>query len=221
MSSHWWNGVGRAARGFAFYLLLAFVIGFFIYLRLGELVGSLAAWLSRSNNPRYALLSFSGLVASILLILTRFGFEINFLNRWIPAEKVRAYLAGLPLWVLIPLATIQALIFWQYFPSCLPPLSVQFAVAGTDRIYPPGALLEVKAGEGLTLIAETPEHDPTLSCYWEYSGSVFSGTKSQPSACYISLKFNHQGGQGVITVATTQGFCSQKSLFSLEIRVVP
>lgn len=220
MSSHWWNGVERAARGFAFYLLLSFLIGFPIYLRLGEL-GSLAGWLSRSSNPRYALLSFSGLFASLLLILTRLGFELNALSRWVSAEKVRAYLAGLPLWVLIPLTVIHALIFWQYLPSCLPPLSVQFVVAGTDRVYPPRALLEVKADEALTLIAETPDQDPTLNCYWEYSGSAFSGIKSQPSACHISLKFNHQGGEGVITVATTQGFCTQKSLFSLQVRVEP
>lgn len=215
-----WKKVAQIARGFGFFLIIAFGIGFFIYLRIGGLE-ALAKWLSQSSNPRMALITFSVFMTSVILVLIRLGFEVAPLNRWVSSEKVRSYVAGLPAWFLFAIIAIAVLVFWRYSPSCLPPSSVQFEVAGSGKTYPPLSTIEVKPGEALTLIAKTPDNNPTLGCYWEYSGSAFGGIKTQPSGCQISLKFRPEGGEGVITVATTQNFCTQKSLFSIKIYVRP
>ncbi len=209
----------RIARGFAFLILIAIVIGVFTYLRQWPFDG-IAQWLSQSSDPQRALIAFSFLVSTIFLFLVRLGFQVPILNRWISSELVGQYIAGLHFWMLIPLLLINILIFWRYFPSCVPPTSVQFYVGGTDKVYEPLSLLEVKAGESLTLVAKTADENKTLSCYWEYSGSAFGGLKSQASGCQISLRFLSQG-EGIITVSTKQDFCPQVSLFSIRVLVKP
>ncbi len=211
----------RIARGFAFLILLAIVIGVLIYLRQGPFDG-IARWLSQSSDPRSALIVFSFLASMIVVFLVRLGFEFHILDRLISSELVKQYIAGLHFWILIPLLFIGILIFWRYFPSCVPPTSVQFYVGGTEKVYEPLSLMEVKAGESLTLVARTADKNETLSCYWEYSGTAFGGLKSQSSGCQISLLFAPQAqGEGIITVSTKQNFCPQASLFSIRVLVKP
>lgn len=208
-------------RGIGSFLLISLLIGSLTYLRLAAPFDTLAKWLSQSRDPRLALVTFSSALAAISLLLIRFGFEVFPLSKWIPSDKLRAYVAGLPMWFLILLLFFTLLIFWQYSPTCVPPTGVQFEIGGTGRVYPPLSVLEMRAGQALTLIAKTPDANETLNCSWEYSGSAFGGIKNQVSGCQISLKFNPEGGEGVITVAVRQNFCTQISLFSLQVRVQP
>ncbi len=211
----------RIARGLAFLIFLSIVIGVLIYLRQGPFNG-IAQWLSQSSDPRSALVAFSFLASMILLILFRLGFQVPILNRLISSELVGQYIAGLNFWILIPLFFINILIFWKYLPSCVPPTSVQFYVGGTEKVYEPLSLMEVKPGESLTLVARAADKNETLSCYWEYSGSAFGGLKSQSAGCQISLLFGPQAqGEGIITVSTKQDFCPQASLFSIRVLVKP
>ncbi len=213
--------IQRFFRGIGFLFLIASLIVSLTYLQLGWPFDVLAKWLSQSRDPLLALIVFSILLATASLFLIRLGFEVFPLSRWIHSDKARDYIAGLPIWFLIPILFFGALIFWQYSPTCVPPTGVQFEIAGTGKIYPPLSVLDVRAGEALTLIAKTPDENETLNCSWEYAGSAFGGIKSQPSGCQISLKFSPEGGEGVITVAAKQNFCRQTSLFSLQVQVRP
>ncbi len=208
-------------RGIGSFLLISLLIGSLTYLRLAAPFDILAKWLSQSRDPRLALVTFSSALAAISLLLIRFGFEVFPLSKWIHSDKLRAYVAGLPIWFLILILFSTLLIFWQYSPTCVPPTGVQFEIGGTGRVYSPLSVLEMRAGQALTLIAKTPDENETLNCSWEYSGSAFGGIKNQVSGCQISLKFNPEGGEGVITVAVRQNFCTQISLFSLQVRVQP
>ncbi len=209
----------RVMRGFAFLIILTIIIGALIYLRQGPFDG-IAQWLSQSSEPRWALIVFSLGISTGILLLLRLGFQIPLLNRLIVSEHLGEYLGGLNSWILVPILFLEILLFWQYLPSCVPPIGVQFVVAGTDKVYEPLSVLEVKAGEALTLTAKDADQNKTLSCYWEYSGNAFGGLRSQSSGCHVSLRFQFPG-EGVITVATRQNFCPQLSLFSLRVLVKP
>src|SRR5512144_270920 len=61
---------------------------------------SVVIWLSESPNPQRALVAFSALVSSGALALLRLGIEVPKIKPFMSSESVRAYLAGIPLWVL-------------------------------------------------------------------------------------------------------------------------
>jgi len=209
----------RVMRGFTFLIVLTIIIGALIYLREGPFDG-IAQWLSQSSEPRWALIVFSLGISTGLLFLLRLGFQVPLLNRLIASERLGEYLVGLNIWILVPMLFVEILVFWQYLPSCVPPMGVQFKVEGANKVYEPLSVLEVKVGEGVTLVARDAGENKTLSCYWEYSGDAFGGTKSQSSGCQISLRFQFPG-EGIVTVATRQNFCPQTSLFSLRVLVKP
>lgn len=126
--------------GLAIYFLVAVVAG--VSIAMGAFPGKFDEWLSRSSNPRQALIFFSVLISSLVLVLVRAGVEINLLNM-AKGENFKRYVTGLPLWVLLFGFAISGLGFWNYSPRCKSPESVEFHIAGDSNTYLPLEVLDV------------------------------------------------------------------------------
>ncbi len=202
--------------GLAVYLTLAVLTGTSIALRISP--GKFAEWLSTSYNPQKSLICFSLLTSGVLLILARAGVELS-LFKFASIENIKRYVAGLPLWLLLLCTAASALGFWQYSPRCKPPEAVYFEILGTQTRYEPLSLMEVTPKQNLSIAARSPDPNVLLSCIsWEYVGPAFE-TLGEKSGCQINLKFSERSGSSFITLVTTQNFCSQQSIFSIEVKV--
>jgi len=202
--------------GLAIYLLVAVVAG--VSIAMGAFPGKFDEWLSRSSNPRQALIFFSLMISSIVLVLMRGGIEINLLNM-AKGENFKRYVSGLPLWVLLFGLAISGLGFWNYSPRCKSPESIEFHITGDPKTYLPLEVLEVSPNQSITITAKSPGDENLLSCIsWEFAGPSFQsqGTKN---GCDAAITFSEQPGSSYITLLVSQNFCNEASLFSLEVKL--
>ena len=202
--------------GLAIYLLVAVVAG--ISIAMGAFPGKFDEWLSRSSNPRQALIFFSLMVSSIVLALMRGGIEINLLNM-AKGENFKRYVTGLPLSVLLFGLAVSVLGFWNYSPQCKSPESVEFHIIGDPKVYLPLDILEVSPNQSVSITAKSPNDKDLLSCIsWEFAGPAFQsqGTKN---GCEATTTFSDQPGSSYITLLVSQNFCNEAALFSLEVKL--
>lgn len=204
--------------GLALYLLFAALVGVATVARI-SLMSTFSNWLSTSYDPRTALLFFSLLVGGLIMIFFRIGVEFPFYKISI-SDDVRRYIAGLPMWVLFLLVTASALGLWKYAPACQAPEAVYFEIVGTSNHYQPMGTLEVQPGQMLSIAAKSSDANAQFSCLsWEFNGPAFENM-GEKSGCQVNVKFSERPGASFITLVSAQNFCSQKSVFSLEVRVV-
>ena len=201
--------------GFAIYILLSVLIGISIAMR--ALPGQFDEWLGSSSNPRQALIYFSVLASSIILIFAHFGIEINNYFNLAKGENFKRYVASLPLWFLYLSLAVALLQFYRFYPECKTPETVVFEVLGTGEKYYPLDVIEVPPNASFTIKAISDDENILLSCMsWEFVGTAFQ-TLSQKDGCQVKVNVNNQPGRGYITLLATQNFCSQATLFSIEI----
>ena len=201
--------------GLAVYIVLALLIAWAIILRLSVIPIQFVNWLGQSHNPQNALVYFSLALSATALVLLRFGIEIPKIKMFASSEKLQPYLSGLPIWALGLLWAGSLIGFWTVFPSCQPPVTIQFDVSGREGIFHPSDTIQVLPGEAVTVTAHSINKDATLSCSWEYAGSIFQIIGAQ-QGCQVSAKFNEQPGSGFMTVRVSENFCSQSSIFFLK-----
>ena len=206
--------------GLALFVVSALVIGWGVILRLPFIPLSLIEWLGGSRDPQRALVYFSGLASASLLILVGFGVELPRFKNVVISERVMRYLTGLPLWALFLIWAASLAGFWTVFPSCQPPATVIFEVAGRERTYQPSESLTVSPGETLAVAARPANPGATLSCAWEYAGPVFD-TPGAQRGCQVNIHFSGEPGEGFLTVVVSENFCSQTSIFNLRTIVQP
>lgn len=180
---------------------------------------SVVMWLSESPNPQQALVAFSALVSSGALALLRLGIEVPRIKPLMASEAVRAYITGIPLWVLGSIVAVSIGALFLVFPPCQSPTYVIFRVEGHTDTYRPGGTLLAKPSESLAITAEPMEDDSILSCKWQYIGETFE-TIGSNSGCEINLKLSSQPGEGLLTLQASQNFCNQSSVFSLDVQTV-
>jgi hypothetical protein len=135
------------------------------------------------------------------------------------SETVRAYITGIPLWVLGSIVAVSIGALFLVFPPCQSPTYVIFRVEGHTDSYRPGGTLLAKPNESLAITAEPMEDDSILSCKWQYIGETFE-TIGSNSGCEINLKLSSQPGEGLLTLQASQNFCNQSSVFSLDVQTV-
>lgn len=183
---------------------------------------SVLEWLIQSPNPQQAMWAFGALVASVIIGLIRLGFQLPFLKSKIedPNDRLSQYLAGLPLWSIGIIFVVSLVMLLAVFPSCQAPPSVIFQVHGREEPLGPADTLVVSPGETLTIMARPIDEADLLSCTWQYAGNAFT-TIGERQGCEISLQVANQAGTGFITLQVSQGFCNQRSFFTLQIQVVP
>lgn len=179
---------------------------------------SVVVWLSQSPNPQQALVAFSVLVSSGVLGLLRLGIEVPPIKPF-ASEAVRAYIAGIPLWVLGSIFALAISALFLVFPACQSPAFVVFRAQGRPDTYRPNGVLTAAPGEFLAITAEPIQKDGILSCRWQYIGEVFE-TIGANSGCEINLKLSRQPGNGLLTLQASQDFCNQSSVFSLNVQIV-
>ena len=201
-------------------LLLVLWAGTLIAVRL-QLVfpRSVIVWLSESPNPQQALVAFSALVSSGVLALVRLGIEVPKIKPFMASEAVRAYLAGVPLWVLASIFAVSIGALFLVFPPCQSPAFVTFRVQGRQETYQPNGTLVAKPDEFLAITAEPMQKEAILSCKWQYIGETFE-TIGASRGCEINLQLSGKPGQGVLTLLASQDFCNQSSVFSLDIQII-
>ncbi len=204
--------------GFAVFLALALLIAWSIKLHLPIIPAQVGEWLGRSHAPQTALTFFSLAASAFFLALLHLGIELP--KKVVVPEKVHPYLSGLPMWALMILLTAAAFGFWTVYPSCQPPVTVNFQVSGREGLFKPSDELSVMPGEAVTISAFTVNEGATLHCKWQYAGAVFK-TLGEQNNCQVSAEFNEQPGSGFITVNVAEDFCSQSSIFSLRAIVAP
>jgi hypothetical protein len=201
--------------GLAVYIVLALLVAFAVILRLSVVPIQFVNWLGQSHNPQNALMFFSMAISATSLIILRFGIEIPRLKVLTSSEKLKPYLTGLPMWALGLFWAGSLIGFWSVFPSCQPPVTIEFNVSGRDEKFFPSDTIQVSPGEAVTVTAHSINKDATLSCSWEYAGAIFQTIGAQ-RGCQVSAKFNNQPGSGFMTVSVSENFCSQSSVFSLQ-----
>ena len=201
--------------GLAVYIVLTLLIAFAIILRLSVVPVQFVNWLGQSHNPQNALAYFSMAFSATILVFLRFGIEIPKIKLITSSEKLQPYLSGLPLWALGLLWAASLIGFWSVFPSCQPPVTIQFEISGRDNTFHPSDRISILPGEVVTVTARSANKDTTLSCSWEYAGTIFETIGAQ-RGCQVSAKFNEQPGSGFMTVSISENFCSQTSIFSLQ-----
>jgi hypothetical protein len=201
--------------GLAVYFVIALLIGWAIILRLSVIPVQFITWLGQSHNPQNALAFFSLTLSATVLMFLRLGIEIPKIKIFTSSEKVQPYLSGLPIWALGMLWVGSLVGFWSVFPSCQPPVTIQFDVSGREGVFHPSDEIVVFPGEAITVTARSVNPDATLSCSWEYAGSIFETLGAQ-RGCQVSARFNEQPGNGFMTVSVSENFCSQSSIFSLQ-----
>ncbi len=201
--------------GMAVYFVVTLLIAWAIILRLTIVPVQFITWLGQSHNPQSALAYFSLTLSATLLMLLRLGIEIPKVKIFTSSEKLQPYLSGLPIWALGLLWVGSLIGFWGVFPSCQPPVTINFQISGKDSFFQPSSVIEVQPGEAITVTASSVNKDATLSCSWEYAGAIFQSLGSQ-RGCQVSPRFNDQLGSGFMTVSVSENFCSQSSIFSLQ-----
>jgi hypothetical protein len=206
--------------GLAVFIVLALLIACAIIFRLSVIPIQFVNWLGQSHNPQNALTYFSLSLSATVLVLLRLGIEIPKVKLVTSSEKLQPYLSGLPLWSLGLLWAGSIVGFWTVFPSCQPPVTIQFEVSGHDGVFQPSDVITVFPGDAITVTARSMNKDATLSCSWEYAGSIFETLGSQ-RGCQVSARFREQPGSGFITVSVAENFCSQSSIFSLQTIIAP
>jgi hypothetical protein len=175
-------------------------------------------WLSESPNPQQALVAFSALVSSGVLGLLRLGIEVPKVKPLMASEAARAYITGIPLWVLGSIFAVAIGALFLVFPPCQSPTYVIFRVEGHPDTYHPGGKLLATPRESLAIMAEPIEKDMILSCKWQYIGETFE-TIGSNNGCEINLKLSERPGNGLLTLQASQDFCNQSSVFSLEVQI--
>ena len=206
--------------GLAVYIVLTLLIAWAIILRLSVVPVQFINWLGQSHNPQNALAFFSMAFSATVLVFLRFGIEIPRIKMVTSSEKLQPYLSGLPIWALGLLWAGSLIGFWSVFPSCQPPVTIQFEISGREGLFHPSDLIRVSPGEAVTVTAYSINKDATLSCTWEYAGTVFQTIGAQ-RGCQVNAKFNEQPGNGFMTVSVSENFCSQISIFSLQPVIEP
>src|SRR5512140_52610 len=172
---------------------------------------SVVVWLSESPNPQQALVAFSALVSSGVLALLRLGIEVPKVKPLMASEAVRAYVTGIPLWVLGSIFALAIGALFLVFPPCQSPAYVIFRVEGRPDTYRPGGTLLAETDESLAITAESMQEDTILSCKWQYIGGAFE-TIGSNSGCQINIKLSSQPGDGLLTLQASQDFCNQSSV---------
>jgi hypothetical protein len=180
---------------------------------------SVVKWLSESPNPQQALVAFSALVSSGVLALLRLGIEVPKVKPLMASEAVRAYITGIPLWVLGAIFAVAIGALFLVFPPCQSPAYIIFRVEGRPDTYRPGGTLLAEPAESLAITAEPMQEDTILSCKWQYIGGAFE-TIGSNSGCQINLKLASQPGDGLLTLQASQDFCNQSSVFSLDVQTI-
>ena len=179
---------------------------------------SVVVWLSQSPNPQQALIAFGALVSSGVLALLRLGIEVPSIKMLVTSETVRAYITGVPLWVLGAIFAVSVGALLIVFPSCQSPAFVNFRVEGRQDAFHPNETLTAKPEEFLAITAESVQKDSILSCKWQYIGETFE-TIGASDGCEINLKLSGKPGNGLLTLQASQNFCNQSSVFSLGIQI--
>lgn len=210
-----------------------FVIGFIIYCVLWAILVAMIRfqivfprgvleWLSQSPNPQRAMWAAGALLASFLVGLIRLGFQIPFLKSKIedPNDRIAEYLAGMPLWFIGILFFVSLAMLLFIFPSCQAPSTILFEVQGREQPLRPADTLIASPGETLVIIARPINEKDILSCTWQYAGDAFT-TIGERNGCEISLEVAPRPGSGFVTLQVLQNFCPQRSLFTLQVQVVP
>lgn len=180
---------------------------------------SVVSWLSESPNPQQALVAFSALISSGVLALLRLGIEVPKVKPLMASEAVRAYITGIPLWVLGSIFAVAIGALFLVFPPCQSPAYVIFRVEGRPDTYRPGGILLAETNESLAITAKPMQEDTILSCKWQYIGEAFEAIGSN-SGCEINLKLSSQPGDGLLTLQASQDFCNQSSVFSLDVQTI-
>ncbi|RME89155.1 MAG: hypothetical protein D6770_05270, partial [Anaerolineae bacterium] len=128
--------------GASFVLFMTLLIaGIFVTQAPLPFVPVLSEWLNRSVAPNTALASFSLLCSAVLAMALRVGINLPRVPEVPP--RVRRYLAGLPLWSLLLIASGAMLWFATVYPTCHPPSGVWFRVAGREMQFYPSEVVEV------------------------------------------------------------------------------
>ncbi|NCP87252.1 MAG: hypothetical protein CO094_12445 [Anaerolineae bacterium CG_4_9_14_3_um_filter_57_17] len=200
--------------GLAVFAVLTVI--FYTMIRLQLVPRSVLAWLVQSRNPPVAIIFFSALLSSLIVLAMRIGVAFPWLDKIIVSERLRTYLTGLPLWAIFILGVISAIGLYRVFPACRPPESVTFSVAGRPNPLLPSDTLTVRPNEVIVVTATTSEKDALLSCQWQYAGSVFRRLGNS-NACEINLEIAEEPGDGYLTLQTSQDFCAQSAIFSLRV----
>ena len=202
--------------GLAVYLVVTLLTAWAITLRLPILPVQFITWLGQSSNPQEALAYFSLTLGAAILIMLRFGVEIPKVKVLTASEKLQPYLTGLPLWALGIILAGSLFGFWGVYPACQPPVTIDFLISEREGVFKPSDTINVQPGEALTVHAQSIDENVTLSCSWEYAGLIFQTIGSQ-RGCQVSARFNDQPGSGFMTVSVSENFCSQSSIFSLQV----
>lgn len=208
---HWISGL-------ALYGLLSTLVGLSIFWHMPG-TGTLALWLGSSANPQMALIYFSLLMGGVAMAFLRLlGFEFPFFKFHI-SEDVKRYIAGLPIWSLFLLIAFSAVGLARFTPTCHAPEAVYFEIVGSGARYQPMDVMRVQPGQSFSIAAISPNKNAQLSCLsWEFVGPAFE-KMGEKAGCQVNVRFSRQSGVSFITLVTTQEFCAQKSIFSLEVRV--
>ena len=201
--------------GLAIFGLFSAIVGFSIFF--GMFPGDVESWLLRSGDPRQALIYFSLMLSSIFMMIARAGLEIVPFS-FVKGDNVKRYINGLPLWALFIFLTASIFGFVNVSPTCKAPEAVIFQDISNNRTYQPANLMEVKPNETITLIASSPDKSQLYCISWEFVGPAFP-TFGGKDDCQVTITFSDQPGPSYITLLTTQNFCNQASLFSLEVQV--
>lgn len=175
-------------------------------------------WLGESPDPQRALIAFSAVMSSGMLALMCLGIEMPTIKPLVASEAVRTYITGLPLSILGIIFSIALGALLIVFPACQPPSLVNFNVQGRDQLYRPNDTLAVQPDEFLAITAEPFQKDAILSCKWQYIGETFE-TIGSSNGCEIIVKLSGEPGGGLLTLQTSQDFCDQSSVFSLNVQV--
>lgn len=203
--------------GLALYLLFSAVIGVSTAMRL-SVMAPFSNWLASSANPRMGLVFLSLLFSGTFMIFLRVGVEFPFFKLNV-GEDVKRYVAGLPMWALFLMVAVSALGLLKFAPSCRAPEAVYFEILGADTQYQPMQTLEVQPGQSLSIAAKSPDPNAQLSCLsWEFVGPAFA-QMGEKSGCQVNVQFSQRSGASFLTVVSAQNFCSQKSVFSLEVKI--
>jgi hypothetical protein len=203
--------------GLALYLLFSAVVGVSTAMRL-SVMAPFANWLASSADPRMGLVFLSLLFGGAFMIFLRLGVEFPFFKLNV-GEDVKRYVAGLPMWALFLMVAVSALGLLKFAPSCRAPEAVYFEILGTDTQYQPMQTLEVQPGQSLSIAAKSPDSNAQLSCLsWEFVGPAFE-KMGEKSGCQVNVQFSQRSGASFLTVVSAQNFCSQKSVFSLEVKL--
>lgn len=206
-------------RGLALFLLLIVITIAAVRLKL-LIPRSILIWLSQSPNPQQAVVAFGAFVSSCLLLLIRLGVELPPAKPLVGSDKIRLYVAGLPLWFIITAIAISAGGLLLVFPACQAPASVEFSVEGQQQTYQPGDVFTAAPGQTLIVTARPSQADAILSCTWQYSGDVFKSFGSN-TGCETNVELTNKPSSGFLTMKATQDFCNQSSIFSMQIQTGP